>query len=227
VKGGGRGHGREQRKRTHEMGAGRWRGGLGYTGTTGPHCCVGGAWVPLGRLPQGCQKLRLGTRPGSLDIPQSLPFLWDFCPTIPRSCKSVGSLVGVGFRAHPTPYPSRYSDHFRSRIPQTSHNRPTNGLLKLSIVSLCRPKGPANLFGMLNMSHITQRYHGSPHRTGQRAQWSGVHVCLRKRACDISQQRTILRTQPKVIKSTNCVHCNRNIAESVSLYFVVLGFTHP
>jgi len=45
-KGGGRGHGREQRKRTHGMGAGRCRGGLGYTGTTGPHGCVGGARVP-------------------------------------------------------------------------------------------------------------------------------------------------------------------------------------
>ena len=58
-------------------------------------------------------------------------------------------------------------------------------------VSLCRPKGPANLFGMLNMSHITRRYHGSPHSTGQCSQWSGVHVCLRKRACSISQQSTI------------------------------------
>jgi len=76
------------------------------------------------------KKLRLGTRWGSLDIPQSLPFLWDLCPNIPRSCRSVGSFVGS--RAHPTPYPSPYSDHFRSRIPQTSHNRPTNGLLQLS-----------------------------------------------------------------------------------------------
>jgi len=59
-------------------------------------------------------------------------------------------------------------------------------------VSLCRPKGPANLVEMLDMSHITQRYHGSPHRTGQCSQWSGVHVCLRKRACSISQQSTIL-----------------------------------
>jgi len=60
-----------------------------------------------------------------------------------------------------------------------------------AIVSLCWPKGPANLVGMLNMSHITRRYHGSPHRMGQCSQWSGVHVCLRKRACDISQQSTI------------------------------------
>jgi len=60
-----------------------------------------------------------------------------------------------------------------------------------AIVSLCRPKGLANLVGMLNMSHITRRYHGYPHRTGQCSQWSGVHVCLRKRAFDISQQSTI------------------------------------
>jgi len=60
-----------------------------------------------------------------------------------------------------------------------------------ALVRLCRPKGPANLFGMLNMSHITGRYHGSPHRTGQCSQWSGVHACLRKRACSISQQSTI------------------------------------
>jgi len=60
-----------------------------------------------------------------------------------------------------------------------------------AIVGLCRPKGPANLVGMLNMSHITRRYHGSPHRTGQCSQWSGVRVCLRKRTCDISQQSTI------------------------------------
>jgi len=59
-------------------------------------------------------------------------------------------------------------------------------------VSLCRPKGSANLVGMLNMSHITRRYHGSPHRTGQCSQWSGVHVCLRKRACSISQQSTVM-----------------------------------
>jgi len=54
-------------------------------------------------------------------------------------------------------------------------------------VSLCRPKGPANLVGMLNMSHSTRRYHGPPRRTGQCSQWSVVHVCLRKRACSISQ----------------------------------------
>jgi len=58
-------------------------------------------------------------------------------------------------------------------------------------VSLCRPKGPANLVGMLDMSHITRRYHGSPCSTGQCSQWPGVHVCLRKRACSISQQSTI------------------------------------
>ena len=58
-------------------------------------------------------------------------------------------------------------------------------------VSLSRPKGPANLVGMLNMSHITRRHHGLPHRTGQCSQWSDVHVCLRKRACSISQQSTI------------------------------------
>ena len=62
----------------------------------------------------------------------------------------------------------------------------------LASVSLRRPKGPANLVGMLNMSHITRRYHGPPHRTGQCSQWSGVHVCLRKRACSISQQSTII-----------------------------------
>jgi len=62
------------------------------------------------------------------------------------------------------------------------------------IISLCRPKGPANLVGMLNMSHITRRSHGSPHRTGQCSQWSGVRVCLRKRACDISQQSTISKS---------------------------------
>jgi len=42
------------------------------------------------------------------------------------------------------------------------------------------------------MSHITRKYHGSPHSTGQCSQWSGVHVCLRKRACSISQQSTIV-----------------------------------
>jgi len=45
-KGGGRGHGREQRKRTHRMGAGRCESGLFYAITTGPHGCVWGARVP-------------------------------------------------------------------------------------------------------------------------------------------------------------------------------------
>jgi len=58
-------------------------------------------------------------------------------------------------------------------------------------VSICRPKGLANLDGLLNMSHITRRFHGPSHRTGQCSLWSGVHVCLRKRACSISQQSTI------------------------------------
>jgi len=62
-----------------------------------------------------------------------------------------------------------------------------------AFVSLRRPKGPANLVGMLNVSHITPRYHGSPHRTGQCSQWSGVHVCLRKRACSISQAQSTRR----------------------------------
>jgi len=58
-------------------------------------------------------------------------------------------------------------------------------------VSLCRPKGRGNLVGVLDVSHITRKYHGSPHSTGQCSQWSGVHVCLRKRACSFSQQSTI------------------------------------
>jgi len=45
--------------------------------------------------------------------------------------------------------------------------------------------------GAVTISHITQRYHGSPHRTNKCSQWSGVHVCLRKLACSISQQSTI------------------------------------
>jgi len=69
-----------------------------------------------------------------------------------------------------------------------------------AIVSLFRPKGPANRVGMLNMSQITRRYHGSLHRTGQCSQWSGVHVCSRKRACDISQQSTISRAREHVCK---------------------------
>jgi len=61
-----------------------------------------------------------------------------------------------------------------------------------ALVSRCRPKGPANLVGMLDMSHVTRKYHGSPHSTGQCSQWLGVHACMRKRACSISQQSTIL-----------------------------------
>jgi len=56
------------------------------------------------------------------------------------------------------------------------------------LVSRCRPKGPANLVGLLDLSHLTRRYHGTPRSTGQCSQWSGVHVCIRKCTCFVSLQ---------------------------------------
>jgi len=96
-----------------------------------------------------------------------------------------------------------------------------------AIVSLCRPKGPVNLVGMLNMSHITRRYYGSPHRTGQCSHWSGVYVCWRKRACDIPQQSTIDTKHPfqkipfRSMQSSRGAHKRMATSTPAMLFFPV------